>query len=144
MAYVDLNPIRAHIVKTPEDSAHTSVKNRIESANKNTQPNNLQPFIGNPSKDMPKGLPFELLDYLQLIELTGRCIREDKAGYIEENTPNILIRLNIPPDNWLTMTKKFKDVFHGAIGHEAVLSDYYQHQQLKRRCNLHCCNKLLG
>ena len=144
MAYVDLNPIRADIATTPEESAHTSVKKRVESARKNTQPSKLLPFIGNSIKGMPKGLPFELQDYLQLIDLTGRCIREDKAGYIEQKTPNILIRLNISPENWLIITKKFKDVFHGAIGHEDVLSDYCEHQHLKRRCSVTYCNKLLG
>ena len=44
---------------------------------------------------MPKGLPFELKEYLELIEMTGRCLREGKAGYIEENQPVLLSRLNI-------------------------------------------------
>jgi hypothetical protein len=42
---------------------------------------------------MPKGLPFELTDYLELIELTGRCLREGKVGYIEENQPALLKEL---------------------------------------------------
>ena len=80
MAYVDLNPIRANIANTPEDSTHTSVKLRCEQATQSQQPKTLMPFVGNPRESMPKGLPFELTDYLQLIELTGRCIREDKPG----------------------------------------------------------------
>ena len=37
------------------------------------------------SFEMLEGLPFELKDYLELVELTGRCLREDKAGHIEAN-----------------------------------------------------------
>ena len=144
MAYVDLNPIRANIAKTPESSTHTSVKLRCEQAKKSQQPHTLFPFVGYPRKNIPKGLPFDLSDYLQLIELTGRCIKEDKRGFIEESQPSILSRLNISAENWLIITTEFRTQFHGAIGHEDVLSDYCEHQQLKRRQNLSHCNKLFA
>ena len=144
MAYVDLNPVRANMAKTPESSDYTSVKQRVLHARKAKQPRSLLPFIGNPRKDMPKGLPFELTDYLQLIELTGRCIREDKAGYIEEKQSPLLMRLNISPENWITLSKGFRKLFHGPIGRSDALTDYCQHQGLKRRQNLSCCKKLLA
>ena len=144
MAYVDLNPVRANIAKTPETSAHTSVKERVAKAKKGKQPKMLLPFVGNPRQTMPKGLPFELKDYLELIEMTGRCIREDKSGYIEQNQPALLSRLNINPENWLTLTKDFRRLFHGAVGHSDALADYCEHKGLKRRTNLSCCNKLLA
>ena len=144
MAYVDLNPVRAKIAKTPESSAHTSVKERAAKAKKGKQPSMLLPFVGNPRKVMPKGLPFELTDYLELIELTGRCIREDKVGYIKENQPALLTRLNINPENWLTLSKEFRKLFHGAVGHGDVLSDYCEHKGLKRRASVTCCDKLLA
>ncbi|MFT7431632.1 MAG: hypothetical protein ACI971_002098 [Colwellia sp.] len=75
MAYVDLNPIRANIAPTPEESNYTSIQQRISYAKTGEQPKQLQPFVGNPRLDMPKGLPFELLDYLALVDITGRCIR---------------------------------------------------------------------
>jgi len=93
---------------------------------------------------MPKGLPFKLKDYLELIELTGRCLREDKAGYIDQNQPALLNRLNINPDNWLTITKDFRKLFHGAVGHSDVITDYCEHKGVKRRTNVSCCDKLLA
>ncbi|NQZ23341.1 MAG: hypothetical protein HRT53_14965 [Colwellia sp.] len=78
------------IAKTPESSGYTGVKQRVISAKKGKQPTRLLPFVGNPRKEMPTGLPFELKDYRELIELTGRCLREDKAGYIDENQPTLL------------------------------------------------------
>ena len=143
MAYVDLNPVRAKIATTPERSDYTSVKQRVISTKKSKQPTRLLPFVGNPRKTMPKGLPFELIDYLELIELTGRCLREDKSGHIEENQSMLLTRLNISPENWLTLSKDFRKLFHGAVGHSDVLTDYCEHKGLKRRTSVSCCEKLL-
>lgn len=80
MAYVDLNPVRAKMSDTPETSDFTSIKKRIHSAKQNQQPKVLHPFAGNPRTDQPKGLPFRLEDYLELVDLTGRIVRQDKRG----------------------------------------------------------------
>ncbi len=45
---------------------------------------------------MSKGLTFELNYYIELLELTGRCIRADKRGHISDAQP-ILARLQITP-----------------------------------------------
>ena len=31
-------------------------------------------------KEVPKGLPFPIKDHLELVDLTGRCIRHDKSS----------------------------------------------------------------
>lgn len=47
MAYVDLNPIRARMAKTPESSIHTSIHRRLSMLNEgNTQSRSLEPFVG--------------------------------------------------------------------------------------------------
>jgi hypothetical protein len=59
MAYVDLNPIRAKMAKTPETSQHTSIQKRTEAIQQNKrQPHKLLPFVGNPRQDMPQGIAF--------------------------------------------------------------------------------------
>ncbi|MFT7036393.1 MAG: REP element-mobilizing transposase RayT, partial [Cyclobacteriaceae bacterium] len=93
MAYVDLNPIRAKMDTTPETSKHTSIKQRIHSLIKGEQPRKLMRFVGNHRQDMPKGIAYSLIDYCELVDCTGRCIRDDKAGYIEQHHSPILERL---------------------------------------------------
>ncbi|AGH47125.1 hypothetical protein C427_5026 [Paraglaciecola psychrophila 170] len=39
---------------------------------------------------MPKGIAFTLLDYCELVDTTGRIIREDKAGHIDQHQSPIL------------------------------------------------------
>ena len=123
MAYVDLNPIRAKIAKTPETSEYTSIKKRATEAKTKTAPNHhnqqvksLYCFAGNPKKEMPEGLPFKLTDYLELVDWTGRIIRKDKKGHIHHNTPPILERLNIDPEHWEFLATQFESPFKNFVG----------------------------
>jgi hypothetical protein len=79
MAYVDLNPLRAAMAKTPKESEHTSVKKRTEKAKVAYPPNHPQqqayrllPFAGNPRQDMPEGIQMRLTNYLDLVDWKGR------------------------------------------------------------------------
>ncbi|MCW8880742.1 MAG: transposase [Sedimenticola sp.] len=129
MAYVDLNPVRAGMAGTPESSDYTSIQRRIRFAqaldcsdktnsanNKATQPKELQPFVGYPRKPMPNGLPFRLNDYLELVDWTGRAIRDDKRGAIPYDLPPLLDRLQIDPKAWLIMTSSFEGRFKSLVG----------------------------
>ncbi|MCG9964932.1 transposase [Shewanella cutis] len=142
MTYVDLNPIRAKMANTPEQSDHTSIQLRIRAALKGEQPNNLLPFIGNERDNQPNGIAFTLKDYLELVEDTGRIIRNDKRGSISENSGKLLTRLNIPHDNWLKLTTEFGKLFHGPVGTLQELTDYCEHLEKQRRHFAKCCRYL--
>ena len=145
MTYVDLNPVRANMEKTPETSKHTSIKTRIEVAKAyQSQPNTLFPFIGYERQDQPEGLPFKLEDYLELIDLTGRIIREDKRGSIDASLAPILQRINLTSVQWLEVSTEFEKRFGSAVGSEMLLTEYCEHTHIKRRPSLSTCKRLLS
>lgn len=144
MAYVDLNPVRATMAKTPETSEHTSIKLRINSLQKNgKQPKTLMPFAGNPRRNMSPGLPFRLSDYIELVEWTGRIIREDKRGTISNQLPPILTRIDIDPKHWITLTTQFESRFKGLVGCVYSLKRAAQQLGFKRTPGLSACSALL-
>jgi hypothetical protein len=129
MVYIDLNPIRAQMATTPEDSRHTSVKRRIDKARRtqlpnriDQQPEQLLPFAGNPRTDMPAGIPFRLTDYHELVNWSGRILREGKKGAIPAELPAILQRLQMDARNWCYLTRNFENTFKHLLGagHQSV------------------------
>ena len=119
MAYVDLNPIRAKIADRPETSDYTSIQMRIQALEKRqAQPTSLAPFIGafSQSNAFDEGIPFDLGDYLSLVDWTGRSIRSDKRGAIHQDLPPILSRMGIRPDLWLHLANNFGKKTSGLTG----------------------------
>ncbi|MBJ7540000.1 transposase [Marinomonas transparens] len=143
MAYVDLNPLRAKMSKTPEDSDFTSLKKRVYFAQQEKQPKALFPFIGNPRLNMPEGLPFQLPDYLELVDMTGRIIREDKRGVIDASLLPILQRLNISSDNWLCIATQFGSRTGHLVGKEHAIAHYCESHHRRRKPRMQSA-KLLG
>ncbi|CAM2857949.1 transposase [Vibrio rarus] len=133
MAYVDLNPVRASMAATPEQSDYTSIQQRIKAAIKGEQPKALLPFIGNERANQPKGIAFSLKEYLELVDDTGRIIRDDKRGAVRAGSMKILNRLNINQANWLELTTEFGQLFHGPVGSLQELTQYCEHLQKRRR-----------
>jgi hypothetical protein len=117
MAYIDLNPIRAGVAKTPEESEFTSIYQRIQqmrpekperSANKPIDVPNvrLRRFVDQTQNNLA-AIPYTSHDYLQLVDWSGRGIRAGKRAHIDSQLPPILARLNIDPESWqLAMARK--------------------------------------
>ncbi|MEW8329683.1 MAG: transposase [Candidatus Thiodiazotropha sp.] len=145
MAYVDLNPVRAGLVQTPEASEYTSIAERTDQfkrnhnqdrVDNNETPYGLAPFVGYPRKEMSKGLPFKLSDYLALVDWTGRAVLENKRGCIPDNQPPILERLQIDPKHWLYMTQHFESRFKGLVGMSHSLMAACRKMEYRRTPNL--------
>ena len=126
MAYVDLNPIRAKIANTPETSKHTSIQKRLETI-KQPVTHSLMPFVGNPREDIPKGIAFSLKYYCELVDITGRIIRNDKTRHIDHQQQPILQRLGISDEQWLTLTTEFEKHFCYAAGAEMMMNQFKEH-----------------
>lgn len=151
MVYVDLNPIRAGITQSPEESEFTSIYERIQymqhqlkqvdsglykSKNQQKkeranildslkQPKSLVPFSVITSDDSLQSISFKFSDYLELVDCTGRIIRDDKqAGVIPNELSPILIRLQVEPRNWLSFVQNISSQFAYAVGSEIALINF--------------------
>ena len=149
MAYVDLNPIRAKMAETQEESDHTSIQQRIREALGKKAPDkeaavDLMPFIGDLRDDMPKGIAFAESEYLELVDWTGRAMVVGKRGAIPENLPPILERLNIDAKHWFFMTDRFESRFKGLVGAARILKEASRRLGYRRTPGLGECRALLS
>ncbi len=65
---------------------------------------------------LASAVPFAFEDYLELVDGSGRVIREDKRGFIPGATPAILERLNIDPEQFIRTAGRTLHRFGSAIG----------------------------
>ena len=114
MAYVDLNPIRAAMAKTPEQSDYTSIQERVTKTD-----TNLLGFHQD-------GIPYYLTDYIALVDYTGRVQLENKKGYIPKDIDDVFKRFNLNPDSWLDEMKKFRSKGRTAVGTISQLKVFCQ------------------
>jgi len=110
MAYVDLNPIRAAIAGTPEESDYTSIQRRIDAPGHH----NLYPTGAvDQSSDT---LPFSINDYLEFVDWAGRGIQRGKLGSIDPELPPILERMHMDAAPVMDYLGKKEDNAWHAIG----------------------------
>ncbi|MCL9775476.1 transposase [Vibrio methylphosphonaticus] len=143
MAYVDLNPVRADMAQSLEDSEFTSIYERIHSIAcqgdagrgevTSLPAKGLVGFLGNEREVRPSvfskmgGIEFSLLDYLALVEELGQVVRPNKRGYISPCSDTILGRLNMSAEEWLTLSESFGGKFRCAVGTTKELESYALH-----------------
>ena len=120
MAYVDLNPIRAGIAKTPETSRHTAVYARIH-----RQDHHLFPL--NAAAEPGISIPISRDEYLRLVDWSGRALRDKKRGTTRDALPPLLARLNLEQKHWLADMRHYGRWYYRAVGSVQALECYCEH-----------------
>jgi len=116
MAYVDLNPIRAAMAKTPEQSDYTSIQERIN------QPDNNS--LSTLDQNVENAIPINPKEYLELVDWGGREIKRNKQGYIPSHTPPILTRLRMDAAPVVGYLAKDDLPGFGALGPVSMLKTF--------------------
>lgn len=113
--YIDLNPVRAGMAATPEDSDHTSIQDRIEQISL-TEPAQRDrwtkvPLL--PIEEISNG-QISSIDYIKLVDETGRQIKRGKGSICDKLLP-ILERLKIREEKWLATATDIHKVFRRVV-----------------------------
>ncbi len=140
MAYVDLNPIRAGMARSLDESEYTSIKARLDelSSRKAGRPKHKKAdsaetadrqLLGfTPSTQTCESeqamLPFSLKDYVELVDWTGRAVLDNKPGYIPDDIPPILSQYRIDPEKWLDYVPTMEQQFYCGIGRADKIKQY--------------------
>jgi len=110
MTYVDLNPVRAKIAGSIEDSVYTGGYDRLnlqEEVQKSLLEQSCELKFSSPvplvNLDGPES-PFTRLgerDYLLILDATGRELHKEKPGFIGDEVRTLIEALGLDPDEWL-------------------------------------------
>jgi hypothetical protein len=125
MAYVDLNPIRAGLCDSLEQSAHTSIPRRIAQCDAAAGPSEpLPPLAGIAAVGGPT---LDATGYLALVDWTGRQLRPGKRGRITGTPPPSVARVaGADPSRWVQAVGGIERDYWRAVGAVEALLDKAQ------------------
>ncbi len=81
----------------------------------------IKPLHGSVHTDLTDAIPITFADYLELVEATGRCIREDKRGFISGASEKTIHTLGLNPEQWITHVKNFSSLYASNAGSKETL-----------------------
>ena len=146
MTYVDLNPIRAKLATSLEDSVFTSAYDRVQAFRFE---NRAQASGSAMTRDDDSGkcsgvrwvadvegpdAPIAFLTermYLDLLDVTGRRIRSGKRGVISPGTLSVLTMLDIDTEKWTQNVECYSTLFCRIAGRASHLVEAARRAGLK-------------
>lgn len=132
MIYVDLNPIRAGIATTLENSKYTSIKKRLNCFYQAKQPEELKNLKTEFGKNS-NCVNIELQSYVQLLRQTAKHLQTNKLT--QENNrehSKLLSYYGINQDHFLTLASGFESVFSYVVGSVTSMEKYRKKLNQKR------------
>ena len=72
----------------------------------------LAKFEGDIKNEEQSGILFNAVDYIELVDYTGRIVKEGKRSAINQLTPPILKRLTLNTNEWLARPCAFEENHH--------------------------------
>ncbi len=170
-AYVDLNPIRAAMAESLEQSDFTSIQKRIASQQAQTKSpvasadelaalpdgylapleiDERQDAIGpcchrHGRRCSDKGfLPIPVAKYVQLLDWTARQWADDKQGTMPPGLAPVFERLGIRAEVWCVLVKKFGALFYAVAGKPHTIDARRSRNGQKRYKAKHAARELLA
>ncbi len=128
--YIDLNPVRAGLSDSPEDSDFCSIQDRIHSLIDTSLRVKPRRNFLSPIERASDGLspdPFidmNVEEYIALVDWYGRCIVEGKRGYIPADAPDIFDRIGFKIKCGATWLSELFKKNRRALGSENSLRKY--------------------
>jgi hypothetical protein len=143
MSYVDLNPMRAGMAGSLEESEFTSIQQRLQEAAREQQAEQekcqedheeaegrmvppsqrphrpeLSPFARPGEIDAEDVLPVEFGQYVELLAATGALVRGgSEAAKLPERSRQVLNKPGIDSDHWVETVVRYHRHFFSMVGH---------------------------
>lgn len=144
MVYVDLNPIRASLASTPEDSEYTSIKRRIECKLTRKTSTGILPFKSDTACSNQYCLNLTFTEYMTLVTQTGKAVRDDKAGFIDGEYQASLNQIALSSSQWLKASLEFEQHFSIAVGSVSRIKKFQLTTGRRRLKGVSSARKLFG
>jgi putative transposase len=132
MSYVDLNPIRAGMARSLEESGFTSIQQRLEEhargrweGRNGQEPKpegrrrpELSRFVRPGVVDPDQNLPMSFEEYVELLAATGVAVRAEAPGVtMSDEITRLLERFGIRSEHWVETVKNYRRHFFSMVGH---------------------------
>ena len=118
MTYVDLNPVRSGVVRSPDAAQHTSFKARLDRDDAH-----LVAFSES-SGLIAEPIRITRREYMNLVRWSSRCIRPGASNRVPASCRAILNRMQLSKDQWAREISHYGRWYFRAVGSLNLLEKY--------------------